>query len=69
MPAKDYDRWQQNEDGSWSRRNAETEDEIPAINATVGAIEAAAELGIDIYTIDGTGKDGKITKKDVEDAA
>lgn len=83
MPGKDEDRWQQNEDGSWSRKPlegsvtetvsyqkpaaAEPADDSP--NATTGAIEAADELGVDLANVEGTGKDGKITKADVEAAA
>jgi len=39
------------------------------INATAGALEAATELGVDITQLQGTGKDGRITKGDVEAAA
>lgn len=76
MPGKDHERWQQNADGSYSRRaieasttveHTEAEDDTP--NATAGAIEAADELGIELADIEGTGKDGKITKADVEAAA
>lgn len=35
-------------------------------NATAGALAAAVELGIDLATVTGTGKDGRITKADVE---
>ena len=59
---RDYNRWQQNQDGSWSRRPLSGS--VPA--ATPGALEAADEYGIDLTTISGTGKDGKITKADVE---
>jgi pyruvate/2-oxoglutarate dehydrogenase complex dihydrolipoamide acyltransferase (E2) component len=44
-----------------------TEAEEP--NATAGAVEAADELGVDLNSVEGTGKDGKITKADVESAA
>lgn len=67
MPAKDPDRWKQNEDGSYSRRIGFTAEQ--GVNATDGAIEAAAELGIDITAVTGSGKDGRITKGDVEDHA
>ena len=69
MPAKDLTRWQQNSDGTWVRsagRFAEEGINPAAINATAGALEAAAELGVDITAVEGTGKDGKITKADVE---
>jgi pyruvate/2-oxoglutarate dehydrogenase complex dihydrolipoamide acyltransferase (E2) component len=39
------------------------------ISATGAAAELAAELGIDISTVTGTGKDGNITKADVQKAA
>lgn len=67
MPGKDTDRWQQNEDGSWSRKIGTYGEQ--GVNATDGAIEAAAELGVDIASVPGTGKDGRITKGDVEDYA
>lgn len=38
-------------------------------NATAGAIEAAAQLGVDLSTVTGTGYEGRITKADVEAAA
>ncbi len=69
MPGKDEMRWSQNEDGSWSRKLGENE-ETTAGNpyATAGAVAAAAELGVDINNVEGTGKDGKVTKADVEAA-
>jgi len=70
MAVKDTERWAQNEDGSWSRKiggNEETTYVNP--NATDGALTAAEELGVDINTITGSGKDGKVTKADVEAAA
>jgi pyruvate/2-oxoglutarate dehydrogenase complex dihydrolipoamide acyltransferase (E2) component len=39
------------------------------VDATGGAAERAAELGVDIATVTGTGKDGRVTKADVEAAA
>jgi pyruvate dehydrogenase E2 component (dihydrolipoyllysine-residue acetyltransferase) len=47
-----------------------TADETAAeINATQGALEAAAELGVDLSSVSGTGAEGRITKADVEAAA
>lgn len=71
MPSKDATRWQQNTDGSWSRRNPAGDEETTYVNpnATDGALQAAAEHGLDLADIQGTGKDGKITKADVEAAA
>lgn len=66
MPGKDLTRWQENNDGSWSRIIEGEDDEV---NATAGAVSAAEELGVDLSTVYGTGKDGKITKADVEAAA
>lgn len=70
MTVKDMNRWTQNEDGSWSRRPGfEANDKAPPapdVYATQGALNAAKALGIDITTITGTGKDGRITKPDVE---
>ena len=40
-----------------------------AAAATAGAVTLAAELGVDLSTIEGTGKDGKITAGDVRAAA
>ena len=48
---------------------AEAETTVIETNATPAAIEKAAELGVDLSTIEGTGKEGKITVGDVEDAA
>jgi pyruvate/2-oxoglutarate dehydrogenase complex dihydrolipoamide acyltransferase (E2) component len=39
------------------------------IDTTGAAAELAAELGVDLATIEGTGKDGRVTKADVEKAA
>lgn len=39
------------------------------ISTTGAAAELAAELGIDLSIVEGTGKDGRITKADVEAAA
>lgn len=67
MAVKDETRWKQNDDGSWSRiikGNEETTFVNP--NATQGALDAAAELGVDLASVSGTGKGGKITKADVE---
>ena len=38
------------------------------VNATSGALQHAADLGVDITKIVGTGKDGKITRGDVQAA-
>jgi pyruvate/2-oxoglutarate dehydrogenase complex dihydrolipoamide acyltransferase (E2) component len=39
------------------------------IETTGAAAELAQELGVDLSTVEGTGKDGRITKADVEAAA
>ena len=66
MPGKDWSRWQENEDGSYSRRlGAYTE---VGVNATAAAVEAAEAAGLDLAYVEGTGKDGKITKGDVDAA-
>jgi 2-oxoacid dehydrogenase-like protein with E3 subunit-binding domain len=39
------------------------------LETTGAAAERAAELGVDLSTVIGTGKDGRITKADVEAAA
>jgi len=51
----------------------ESEAEVAAeaaaeVVATQAAIDHAEALGVDIMTIQGTGKDGKVTKADVEAA-
>jgi len=79
MP-RTYDdrRWTLNPDGSFSRKI--TVEETPAeepkseryyedISTTGAAAERAAELDIDLSTVTGTGKNGRITKADVEAAA
>lgn len=66
MPGKDLTRWQQNADGTWSRKLSDYAE--VGVRATASAIAAAEALGLDISTVTGTGKDGKITKPDVEAA-
>lgn len=39
------------------------------IETTGAAAELAAELGVDLSTVEGSGKGGRITKADVEAAA
>lgn len=39
------------------------------VNATPAAVEAADEHGVDLSQVEGSGKDGKVTKPDVEAAA
>lgn len=39
------------------------------ISVTGAAAELAAELGVDLSTVTGTGKNGNITKADVQKAA
>ena len=75
--ARPYDdrRWIQNPDGSFSRRLEEVPAEAPAqeqaddVSTTGAAADLAAELGVDLASVKGTGKNGKITKADVEKAA
>jgi len=40
-----------------------------AVNASTNAIKAAEEMGVDLSTLTGTGKDGLITIRDVRSAA
>jgi pyruvate/2-oxoglutarate dehydrogenase complex dihydrolipoamide acyltransferase (E2) component len=49
--------------------DAEQETDIDEVNATTAALRRAAELDLDIATVEGTGRDGKITKTDVDNAA
>jgi len=83
MAGRRYDdrRWIQNPDGSFSRKEtveqaaAETPPQEPGenyykdISTTGAAAELAKELGVDLSTVVGTGKGGRITKADVEAAA
>lgn len=39
------------------------------LSVTGAAAELASELGVDLSTVTGTGKDGNITKADVQKAA
>jgi pyruvate/2-oxoglutarate dehydrogenase complex dihydrolipoamide acyltransferase (E2) component len=66
MPARDLTRWRQNDSGDWERN---LEGAAADVDATEGALEAAAELGVDINAIEGSGKEGRVTKADVEAAA
>ena len=47
----------------------ESAETAEALSATPGALEHAETTGVDLNTVTGTGTDGKITKKDVADAA
>ena len=77
MPVKwNSERWQQNEDGSYSRygtnpyeQDEDDDDEDGTPQATAAAINKAAELGVDLSSVTGTGLNGKITVPDVEAAA
>jgi len=40
----------------------------PEIDATPGAVKLAEEKGLDLHYITGTGRDGRITAKDVREA-
>ena len=65
------ERWRYDEaTGSWSRRIGGVEETTSVNpNATEGALEAAEEAGVDLATVQGSGKGGRITKADVESAA
>jgi pyruvate/2-oxoglutarate dehydrogenase complex dihydrolipoamide acyltransferase (E2) component len=56
-------------EGSLTITTSPDDDNGDDLYATRGAIEAASQYGIDITTVSGTGKDGRITKADVEAAA
>jgi len=49
--------------------NDEVQSNGSEARATKEAAELAEELGVDLSSVQGTGKDGKITKPDVEAAA
>ena len=81
MP-RTYDdrRWIQNPDGSFSRRiqapveeptapEPQSENYFKDIQTTGAAADLAAELGVDLSEVTGTGLHGKITKADVQKAA
>lgn len=76
MPAKDWSRWGEvpsnhADDPAYSRHAADDTDTTTHtdIDATDGARKAAAELGVDLAEIEGTGAEGRVTKADVEHAA
>lgn len=46
-----------------------TDSEVPATTATPAAVAAAADAGVNIEAIEGSGKDGKVTVADVAAAA
>lgn len=50
--------------GEKEEENGEEDDGTE--NATAGAVELAEQEGVDLSQVEGTGKDGKITKADVE---
>lgn len=67
----DEKRWIQNEDGSYSRNLVGSaavvpESESEEIDATAGALDLARKSGLDLAGVTGSGKDGRITKADVE---
>lgn len=75
--------WVLNDDGSYTRRQAVEEYEArlarasgeveeaekEEIEATDAASDLAEELGVDLASVEGTGKDGKITVGDVRAAS
>lgn len=64
LPGKDLSRWETLGDDIWVRRLGEYS--AQGVNATDGAIATAAKLGVNIFDVIGSGKDGRITKADVE---
>jgi pyruvate/2-oxoglutarate dehydrogenase complex dihydrolipoamide acyltransferase (E2) component len=63
-------RYSQESAGPSTRRAAEEHGDhyYEDISTTGAAAERAAELGVDLSTVTGTGKGGRITKADVEAA-
>lgn len=65
--------WVMNEDGSYTRRPpdqpVEVAEEEEEVEATEAATELAEELGVDLGSVEGSGKDGKITVGDVKAAS
>jgi len=71
-------RWIQNPDGSFTRISQavkeveafeQSENYYKDIETTGAAADLAAELGVDLSEVEGSGKGGRITKADVEAAA
>ncbi len=83
MRTYDDKRWIKNEDGSFSRKPPQEPDQQPEpvsiqapnenyfkdIQTTGAAADLAAELGVDLSEVEGTGLHGKITKADVQKAS
>lgn len=66
------ERYVQQEDGSFIRSPVPPElvgADGEETEATDAAEELAAELGVDLATVEGTGKDGRVTVADVRAAA
>jgi pyruvate/2-oxoglutarate dehydrogenase complex dihydrolipoamide acyltransferase (E2) component len=63
------DRWVQTGTNSAGDPMYERSRYFEDIETTGAAASLAAELGVDLSTVEGTGKDGRITKADVEKAA
>lgn len=63
-------KWKQEDDGMWVRTIDGVEERTSVNpNATEAALAAAQELGVNLNDVKGTGKDGSITKGDVESAS
>lgn len=64
------ERWEEVGPGEYARTGGTSE--APAkydndgVNATQGAIDLAAERGIDLADVEGSGAEGRVTKADVE---
>ena len=85
MPARDLTAWEAREgdhaeDVTYSRLRQQpgetptdelqtSSESSPSYDATDSAVELAAELGVDLSTVTGSGADGRITKADVEASA
>ena len=69
MSATAWNQWQQSAEGAEADAISAEEDNGGTPQATGAAIALAAELGIDINTVTGTGYNGKVTKPDVEAAS
>jgi pyruvate dehydrogenase E2 component (dihydrolipoamide acetyltransferase) len=69
MVAYDRDVWEVLADGSRRRRRGDTKAVVTEFDATAGATDLAAELGIDLAAVTGSGAGGRITKSDVQAAA
>ena len=68
MPQTWGDRWEAGEEAGTYTRTGQSGvvSDAEELDATDSAVALAAELGVDLADVEGSGKDGRITKADVE---